>query len=116
MHTDALMVLDAPGSRRSNFEMGVEAVRHQGNFFVANDVTSRDVGAVGTGQIHRYALSPTGDVDRFAMNLQTANAEQMVSGQTAHLFANFDFTAQGRTGDDDAVSLEDEGAINRKAE
>ena len=79
-------------------------------------MAARDLGALGTGEIHRHALSPTGAVDGFAVDLQAAHAKKMIAGQAAHLLADFDLAAQRRAGDDHAVPLQDEGAVDGQAE
>ena len=50
------------------------------------------------------------------MHLQAAHAKQMVTGQAAHLVADFDFAAQRRAGHDHAMSLQDKSAVHRQTE
>ena len=115
VNAQALMVLDALGRRRPHFEKGVEAIRSERQLLVANDLAALDGGALGAGEIHRDALAPAGALDRLAMHLQAAHAEQIVAGQAAHLLADFDLAAERRAGDDDAMALQDEGAVDRQA-
>ncbi len=116
MNAHALVILDALARRWSNFEMGVEAIGGERDFFVANDLAAGDIGAFRAGQIHRNALSPTRAVDSFAMDLQAAHAKQMVAGQATHLVADFDFTAQRCAGHDHAMSLQNKSAVHRQTE
>ena len=112
---EPLMILDAFCRRRSDFQKCVEAIRREREFLVADDVAAFDGRALRPGQVHRDALAPAGRLDRLAMHLQAAHAKQLVARQTAHLIADLNFAAESGAGDDDAMALQDEGAVHRQA-
>ncbi len=50
------------------------------------------------------------------MNLQAAHAKKIIARQAAHLLADFDFAAERCAGNDDAMPLHYEGAVDGQAE
>ena len=110
------MIFDAFGRRRPDFEECVEAFGSQREFLVANHLAAFDGRALRAGEIHGDALAPAGALDGLAVHLQAAHAKKIVARQTAHLLADFDLAAERRAGDDDAMALEHEGAVDRQAE
>jgi hypothetical protein len=84
----ALVGLDAFGGRRAHFEKGVEALRGERQFFMADHMAAFDGGPVGAGEIQGDPLAPAGGLDGVAVDLQTAHAKDQIAGQAAHLLAD----------------------------
>src|ERR1051325_7812745 len=115
MNAQPLVVLDAFGGGGPDLEKNVEAIRRQRQFFMADHLTALNRSTLGAGEIHRHALSPTGFIDGFSMDLETSHPKQIITRQTAHLFANLYRTAERGAGYDYAMALKDKCAVHRQA-
>ena len=83
---------------------------------MTDDVTTRDFGGIGSGEIQRDPLAPAGELNRFAVHLQAAHAKELISGQATHPVAGPDLAAARRAGHYDAMALQYESAVHREAE
>src|SRR5947208_903183 len=85
--------------------------------FVTDDVAAREGGRlVRSAQVQRDSLAPCRCGRRLAVNLKAPHAKQLIAWETTNLVANADLAALRRTGDDQAVSQQDEHAIDGQAE
>ena len=112
----ARVVLERALGGGPNFEPCVEARGGGVEALVGEDVAAREIEFFGAGEIERDALAEPGALDRLGMHLDRAHAHFVARGQHAELLADVDLGAHRGAGDDDAVSLDDEGAIERQAE
>jgi hypothetical protein len=115
-HVDAqaLMIFNAFGGSRADFQKRIESLRSQQQFLMTNHLAALNGSAFGTGQIHGDPLTPTGALDGLTVHLQAAHAKEMVAGETTHLRTDANLAAERRAGDDDAMALEHEGSIHRQ--
>ena len=116
MHAHALVILQPAACAWPDLEPAVEPLRAPGERFVADYVTALDRRRFRTCEIQRDALTRPGGFNRLVMDMQAADAEDLLARETAHPLANLDLAARRRTGHDEAMTLEEEDPIDRKAE
>ena len=83
---------------------------------MADHVAAFDRGALGAGRDSSATRWPhAGGLDGLAVHLQAAHAKKLIAGQAAHVIADLDLAAERRSGDHDAMPLQDEGAVDGQA-
>ena len=83
---------------------------------MTQDVPSPDWWRLVSAQVQRHALAPLRDLYRFVVDLETANAKQMITGQAADVVADSNLSADRGSGHDQTVPLKDEHAVDGQPE
>ena len=115
IHTHPLVRLEAGWGGRPHFDTGIESVTGERDGCVDNHISPLERGAGRPGEVQSGALSPQRGVGRLVVDLDAANPQQVIAGQTPDRVAGTHCPAHRGTGHDHTVAGRDKRAIDRQA-
>jgi hypothetical protein len=116
MNSYALMVFDSGSRSRPDFQKGVKTIRGHCDLFMTDHMTAGNRRTFLPAQVERDSLAPHPNFDRFVMDLDAADAKELVSRQTANAVARMDLSFQSRSGHDKTVALKRKHPVHRQPE